>query len=176
MPYDYYQNKTREQFRQSLGGLREKVDELNKNKLLGESYDVWIDRLGISKDELNQMFGRLGKTLGTGQAQAFNLAGDASYNLPEATRLAQQRGIAQNYAQAYEQGTENIEQFAGIANRDAWAKVLSGDMSEEQFKAQMELEKAKLEAYENASNSQWWEKLLGDVGGAAASYLYKPVG
>ena len=141
------------------------------NAILGEDYDVWMERLGIGKDEVNDMFGTLGRQLGTQQSQAMNLISDQNYDLPEATKLAQQRGVAQGGQESMRTGTQNIEGMASAANRDAWAKVMAGDMSEEQFKEEMKYRREAMQAQIDSQDSAWWEQLLGGLGSVASSYI-----
>jgi len=141
-----------------------------KNTILGMGYDEWVNKLGIGEDEVNKMFGRLGQRLGTQQSQAMNLISDQGYDLPEATRLAQQRGVAQGGAEAYTKGTENIERMASGANRQAWSQIMGADMNEEQFKEEMKFRREQLQAQIDAQDSAWWEDFLEVVGGAAGTY------
>ena len=140
------------------------------NFLLGEDYDTWIDRMGIGQDEISRWISTLGRNVGTVQSQALNKVADTTYDLPEATQLAQERGVYQAGAEATAKGSEGIMDRAGNINRQAWATILSGDLSEEEMKARMEIAKMQMQMAQDMADTDFWNSAFSAIGGGLGSY------
>ncbi len=126
--------------------------------LQGKPWQYWINRLGMSESSEEDMVSNLLRNLSTSQGQAYNRASDMGANLPMATRLAMDRGVGMQGAQAAQQGMFNISQYADKANRQAWAQILGGDIQADQ-----------IEAGEPGAGD-YLMSLLGASGQAAGSY------
>lgn len=96
----------------------------------------------INPDQQAQLIDNMLRSIGSLQSQTLNRARDtaAANNLPLDARLAQERAIAQQGAQAAQQGQFQIDQFVESKNRDLFMQLLGltvqKDIAKKGFDAQ----------------------------------------
>lgn len=82
----------------------------------------------LGQDFRNLSIDEILRSIGSLQAQSFNRIDP---NLPMATQLSQQRGIAQGGAEAVQSGITELEKFMAGSNRDALLRMLGFKQQEE---------------------------------------------
>ena len=120
------------------------------------------ESLQFTDKEKEQYINELLRSIGTLQSQQLNRASEtaARVDLPVASQLAQERGIAQGTATAVERGKLNIERLQKMTNRQAAQFLLDLAFREKALQAQID--------QQNRQNTLGF---IGDIG-SAVGYGY----